>query len=225
MLKRLILEVLIVVLICSVVTNGRGRNKRADIGAMIKNLLNKIMGTETTTTTPTSNATITSLGNSSVLTNGTINNVTTDNASLAQNITNTSINNGIIPAPGIPINGTANAGTTKKPNISSTSKKTTTPALSPSTTMWPATTGTPSARTSTMSFPWSTKAREPEICYINPYLQKFCSVPATLSGVSFWDLYSTMFSDTVLDALLVGCRKGEWCLRVSFFKSYRQSVL
>ena len=40
-------------------------------------------------------------------------------------------------------------------------------------------------------------------------------VPQELKDVSFWDLYSEVFSDTVVDALLVSCPKGVWCLQVT----------
>ena len=209
MLKRVILELLILVVVCSIVTSGKERTKRDDngnsIGNMIKTLLSKIIASEPSTQAPNNN-TNTSSGNSIMLTNGTIHNTANDTVT----------------------NGGTN--TSKQPNITNTSKKPTTHGVKSSTmspktvTMSPKTTSYPKMKTSTVSstHAWSTRRREPEVCYINPYLKNFCSIPPTLKGISFWDLYSVMFSDTVLDTMLIECQKGEWCLRVSITITIRK---
>ncbi|KAL3832269.1 hypothetical protein ACJMK2_023929 [Sinanodonta woodiana] len=55
-----------------------------------------------------------------------------------------------------------------------------------------------------------------KMCFFEPILQNFCTVPEELSDVSLFDLYSLVFSDTVLDGLLVDCKPGDWCLRNRF---------
>ncbi|XP_053373860.1 uncharacterized protein LOC123531268 [Mercenaria mercenaria] len=54
---------------------------------------------------------------------------------------------------------------------------------------------------------------EEDRCYTDAVFQNFCPVPEDMTDVSFWDLYSVLFSDTVLEALMVGCSKGSWCIK------------
>ncbi|KAK3596339.1 hypothetical protein CHS0354_038739 [Potamilus streckersoni] len=62
----------------------------------------------------------------------------------------------------------------------------------------------------------TTLSSEEKMCLLDPILQNFCTITEELTDVSFFDLYSLLFSDTVLDGLLVDCRPGDWCLRNRF---------
>lgn len=57
---------------------------------------------------------------------------------------------------------------------------------------------------------------EDDRCYSDAVMQNLCPVPNDMIDVSFWDLYSVLFSDTVLDALIMGCARGSWCLKDRF---------
>ncbi|XP_060581087.1 uncharacterized protein LOC132737763 [Ruditapes philippinarum] len=92
-----------------------------------------------------------------------------------------------------------------------------------------ATSGTSSFTTSQYSssttWPESSTSYPPEDekCYTDAVFQNFCPVPDDMADVSFWDLYSVFFSDSVLDALMIGCTKGSWCLKDKF--DYWQSLI
>ncbi|WAQ94149.1 hypothetical protein MAR_006620 [Mya arenaria] len=73
-----------------------------------------------------------------------------------------------------------------------------------------------SSASSTTSPNWITTIVEDTRCFSEAVLQNFCSVGADLVDVSFWDLYSVLFSDTVIDALMIGCTRGSWCLQDRF---------
>ncbi|KAL4222827.1 hypothetical protein ACF0H5_018867 [Mactra antiquata] len=63
---------------------------------------------------------------------------------------------------------------------------------------------------------YMTEPPEEERCYTDAVLQNFCPVTNDMTDVSFWDLYSILFSDTAIDALIMGCSRGSWCLRDRF---------
>lgn len=55
------------------------------------------------------------------------------------------------------------------------------------------------------------------ICEVDDILSAYCpDLPPALSTLSFWDIYYTFFSDMVLEALLLNCSSGHWCLRDRF---------
>ncbi|KAL5007195.1 hypothetical protein ScPMuIL_016001 [Solemya velum] len=49
-------------------------------------------------------------------------------------------------------------------------------------------------------------------CFNDRYLNESCAVSPSLKDVSFWDMYSLIFSDTVIDGLYMNCGTGDWCL-------------
>lgn len=101
--------------------------------------------------------------------------------------------------------------------ITTTSTQATTTPQSTTTTEQRTSSTSAKAFTSTAAMPlftYRTEPPEPEKCYVDPFLENYCSVPKDFTDISFWDLYSVLFSDVVLDALSVDCSRGYWCLQV-----------
>ena len=82
---------------------------------------------------------------------------------------------------------------------------------------------TPSSTTSSES----RTTKEPDQCYMDPFLTTYCAdLPNDFIDLSFWDLSSILFADPVINALLLECKRGEWCLHVSYgFYSYWEQGL
>ena len=70
-----------------------------------------------------------------------------------------------------------------------------------------------SNQTTTVATPRPT--REPEKCFIEPNLKTFCKLPDDFEDISLWELSAIAFADSVIDELLINCKRGEWCLSVS----------
>lgn len=104
-------------------------------------------------------------------------------------------------------------------SITSTSTQATTTSQSTTTTEQTTSSRSTMAFTSTAAMPlftYKTEPPEPEKCYVDPFLESYCTVPKDFTDISFWDLYSVLFSDVVLDALSVECSRGYWCLQDRF---------
>lgn len=68
--------------------------------------------------------------------------------------------------------------------------------------------GDPSSKT---DYNWSYEEEYAQSCFDDRHLDDGCKVSPFLEDVSFWDLYSLVFSDSVIEGLLK-CDPGDWCL-------------
>ncbi|KAK3101624.1 hypothetical protein FSP39_004973 [Pinctada imbricata] len=48
-------------------------------------------------------------------------------------------------------------------------------------------------------------------------------LPDLLQGINIWNVYSTMFADTVVEALLLNCASGSWCLK-NDYNAYKAAM-
>lgn len=194
-LKTFIIGYLSVVLICTGTVNGSEQDKRDDnessestsVGTVIGKLMSKLFGRDSNETSGQSGSEFAN---------------TTFSATEATSSVTTSSPSSISTASEKPT--TTSETTTTGKEITTGPQTSSTPSMK--TTFKPA--------TSTQTFvEYYTNPSEPENCYVDATLKNFCDVPEELTGISFWDLYSMIFSDVVLDALIAECSRGEWCLK------------
>lgn len=232
MVKRVALEILLLIVVNILLVNAEihSRVEREDgearsLGSMLNNLMSKLFGTK-----PASNTT-TETQPQEETADEAIHSDTPDNSDTGQDMNNEADVSGKQNSTSLSDDNSEVSDEEKdEENKTVTSNKTTRAEvdfeLSTIQTTETTTTTIPYAdmststttRTTTTSGTFWPIPEEPEACYVDPFLEKFCSVPEDLKGVSFWDLYSLLFSDAVLDTIMMECTKGEWCLRVSFSK-------
>ena len=88
---------------------------------------------------------------------------------------------------------------------------------------------TENAKNLTSSFGFTSTASSTlnPACDTDRLLHSLCNVsdvPDLLNGINIWDVYFTMFSDTIVEALLLNCASGSWCLK-NEYDSYQATML
>ena len=68
------------------------------------------------------------------------------------------------------------------------------------------------------STPFVTEYPTEEICSSSNILQSLCreDLPSLVKIANIWDIYNVLFSDEVINELLLNCASGEWCIRDEF---------